>query len=56
MQMTKRKMVEIIRASWAGIDGATDGQVLEMAKSLPVGTLEQYEKNLKKGEKTDANS
>lgn len=54
-KMSNDRMIKIIRETWAGIAGATDGQVLEMAKSLPAGTLEQYEENMKES-KTDANS
>jgi hypothetical protein len=43
--MKKERKIELVRANHGGIVGATDGQVLMMANSLPAGTLEKYEKS-----------
>lgn len=55
MKMTNKKMIELVKENHGGLAGATDGQLLAIAKSLPAGTLERYEKN-RKVKTEDANS
>lgn len=45
-------MIKLVRQFHGGLDQAKDGQVLEIAQSLPPGILEEYEKK-GKDEKKD---
>lgn len=52
--MTNKTKIELVRANHGGQTQATDSQILEIANTMPAGTLEKYQKMEKAKVKTDA--